>query len=334
MTPEQAIREASEGRLRPVYLLLGEELYFAAEALEAIARASETGPTKGFNQEKFVAGEADVDTLLAAARTVPMMAPRRLIVVSSLERWDRPAGAAALDQLDAYARDPVPSTVLVLLASKLHGSRKLVRQAKKDGFVVSCQTLPRRDLPAWIRRRSSDLGHPLEGDAAEALAELVGPELGPVADALERLSLYVGPKAPITEAALAAVVTRVRQETVWNLVDALGERNLGGALAALRDAYDARDAGLPLLGAIGWRVRQLLKVQGVLRRGGSPGDAAKEAGVPSFRIGETARAARAIEPRTLEHWLLLLAEADLALKGSRRGGDDVVATMLVDMCRA
>ena len=36
--------------------------------------------------------------------------------------------------------------------------------------------------------------------------------------------------------------------------------------------------------------------------------------------------------RVLESWLLLLAEADLALKGSRRSGQAVLGTMLVDMC--
>jgi DNA polymerase-3 subunit delta len=332
MTPEQAIRDAKRGELRPVYLVMGEEIFLADEAIGAISAAADTGPAKGFNHERFIAGECAAESVVAASLTVPMMARQRLVVVTGLERWDKPGGDD-LDRLADYAANPSPSTVLVLAATKLHGSRKLVRHGKQQGYLVSCQTLPRRDLPAWIRQRARDRGHPIDNDAAEALAELVGPELGPVSDALERLSLYVGAGAPIQGDALAAVVTRVRQETVWNLVDALSLRDLAGALAALRDAYDARDAGLPLLGAIAWRVRQLVKVQSVLARGGSPGDAAKEAGVPQFRISETVRAARALPARKLEQWLSLLAEADLALKGSRRAGNEVVATMLVEMCR-
>src|SRR5690606_37383588 len=119
------------------------------------------------------------------------------------------------DELAQYAADPVPSTLMVLVATKLNANRKLMRAAKKQGFLVSCAPLARRDLPRWIQQRAGELGHRLEPGVADALAELVGPELGPVADALDRLSLYVGSGVAIDHDALAAVVTRVRQETVW-----------------------------------------------------------------------------------------------------------------------
>src|SRR5262245_13074334 len=203
MTPEQAVRDAKRGELLPVYLVLGEESYLADEVIAAITQGTDLGATKGFNHERFVASESNAESVLAAARTVPMMARYRLVVLSGLERWDK-QGEGGLDLLAEYAANPVPSSVLVLSATKLHGSRKLVRHAKQAGYLVSCQTLARRDLPAWIRARAEERGHALDGDVTEALAELVGPELGPVADALDRLALYVGNGAPITHDALAA----------------------------------------------------------------------------------------------------------------------------------
>src|SRR5690606_37855791 len=92
--------------------------------------------------------------------------------------------SAGLDALAAYAADPMPSTVLVLSAEKLHGSRRLMRAAKKEGFVVDCAALHKRELPGWIRRAAGDKGHELAQGIADLLAELLGPELGPVADAL------------------------------------------------------------------------------------------------------------------------------------------------------
>jgi DNA polymerase-3 subunit delta len=280
-----------------------------------------------------MAAETDADTVVNAARTAPMMAKRRLVLVRGVERWDGKGkhSAGALDRLAQYATDPVPSSVMVLVATKINGSRKIMRAAKKQGFLVSCQTLSRRELPGWVKSRAKAIGHPIDHATAEALCELVGPELGPVNDALQRLSLYVGLGEPITEDAITEVVTRVRQDTVWALVDALSARDLRAALAALHDAYEPRDNGLPLLGAIGWRSRQLLKFQAALKSA-SPGDAAKQSGVPPFKANELARTVRALSARTLESWLLLLAEADLALKGSKRNGLEVLSTMLVDMC--
>ena len=338
MTPEQAAREAKAGELRPVYLVLGEERYMVAEIVAGIRQAALGGVAVGFNDDRFTAGDCDVDHVIGAARTLPMMAKRRIVTVQSVERWEKGAASedskrAPLDVLAEYAKDPSPSTVLLLVAAKLHGQRRLVTLAKKQGFVVSCEPMSRRELPSWIREEVQARGHKLGAGVAEALAELVGPELGPVADAIERLSLFVGPSAEITEHALAQVVTRVRQDTVWQLVDAIGQRRLGEALAALDDAHDARDAGLRLLGAVAWSVRQLAKYASARRAGAPPADAAKAAGVPPFKVQQLERTARELAPERIEAWLGLLAATDRALKASRRPSQATLEAMLVQMCR-
>jgi DNA polymerase-3 subunit delta len=332
VTPEQAIADAKRNKIAPVYVVVGEEAHVAGEVVSAIRAAADTG-IAGFNEDKLNAAETSAEAVIAAARTMPMMGRVRLVLLSGVDRWDnKSAKGSPLDVLAEYAASPVDSAVLVISASKINGSRKLIKVAKKGGFLVTCSALKRHELPRWISAQAELKGHRISRNVADALAELSGPELGAVSDALERLSLYVGEGKPIDEEALAQVVTRVRQETVWALVDALAARDLGKAMGALSDAYDARDGGLPLLGAVTWRVRQMLKFQATLARGQSRGDAAKAAGVPPFRADELAHAVRKLPPQQLETWLLLLAEADLALKGSRRAGADVLATMLIDMC--
>src|SRR5262249_18777477 len=155
--------------------------------------------------------------------------------------------------------------------------------AKKGGFLVSCDPLSREALPGWIERAAREKGHRIAPEVADLLAEIAGPELGYVADAVERLSLYVGPQNPITEDAVAAVVTRVRQSSVWELIDELGRRNTARALAVLADAFDPRDGGLRLLGALAWSIRQLVKFESALRSGSDPREAAQRAGMAPFK---------------------------------------------------
>ncbi len=334
MTPEQAIADVQQGKLRSIYLVVGEEHVLAERVLEAVRGAAGVEATAGFNVERFEAGEISAQAVVNAARTLPMMAPRRLVVAHGLERWDKlqRADEHPLDALARYAEQPVDSSVLFLVGAKVNASRRLVKLAKSAGFLVSCEPLGRRELPDWIRKEARGRGHEMAPPACDALAQLVGPRLGPVLDALERLSLYVGPGAAITEAALAEVVTRVRLDDVWSLVDAVSERNLARSLAVLGDALSTRDAALPLLGAVSSRVRQLIKYQSARAAGLAPNDAAHEARVPPFKVNDTERSARRLGARDLERWIGLLSEADLALKGSRRDSFDVLATMLIAMC--
>ena len=348
VTPDQAIQEATTGKLRPVYLVLGEERLLVDRVVTAIREATSKGGIAGFNEDKFTAGESPASAAIGAARMLPMMAKRRFVLVRSLDRWEKkgeeeadPAPAkgrgkiaeSPLDDLAEYAKEPADTCVMVLVAPKLHGQRRLVTGAKKAGFIVNCDPLSRQDLPKWIIATVKEKGHAIAPDVADHLAEIAGPELGYVNDALERLSLYVGPKKPITEDAIAAIVTRVRQSSVWELIDAIGRRKLGQALGLLADVFDPRDGGLPMLGAIGWSVRQMVKFDSARKAGADMAEAAKRAGVAPFKAQEVEQRVKAIPAASLARWLPLLAEADLALKGSRRPPQAILETLVIEMCK-
>jgi DNA polymerase-3 subunit delta len=336
LTPAQAIEQARKGELLPVYLVLGEERLLRDEVVRELRAASLGGGVAAFNEDKFTAGEAKVDTIVSAARTVPMMAPKRFVSVRGAERWD--AGedeGSPFERLTEYAAAPVDSTCLVIVGSKIDGRRKFVLAARKQGFVVSCEPLDARSLTVWIADRFAAKGHAASRDVSELLAALVGPDLSSVDDAIERLSLYVGEGAPVDEEAIAACVARVRTADTWALVDAVGARDLGRALRTLADAYDPRERGLPLLGALAWSIRQLARYQAAVESGASGDEAARRAGVfQPYRARELATKARAVRSREVERWLLVLAETDLALKSSRRNADSILEEMLTRLCRA
>ncbi len=353
VTPESAIAEAQAGKLRPVYLVLGEERLLVDRVVSALREATQKGGIAGFNEDKFTVGEASATAgaVIGAAKSLPMMAKLRYVMVRGLDRWEKKSDendeaaettkgkkgkpeSSPLDDLADYVKDPVPSTVMVLVSPKLNGVRRLVTAAKKGGFIVNCEQLSRQALPGWIEATAKGKGHAISAEVADYLAEIAGPDLGYVNDAIERLSLFVGQKQPITEDAVALIVTRVRQSTVWELIDLLGKRRLAPVLGTLADVYDPRDGGLKLLGALTWSIRQLVKFESALKGGGDPREAAARAGMPPFRAQESAQVIRGMPPGTLARWLKLLAHADLSLKSSRRPAQAVLEAMLIEMCGA
>src|SRR5258706_14669598 len=259
MTPDQAIREARERNLRPVYLIVGEERHLASEVVRALREATLDGATPGLNDEQMIAGESSVEAVLSAARTLPMFAKRRWVLLRSLERWDAAEGkkaqSDALDKLAVYLESPSPTTTLALIAHKLDKRRRLYTVAQKAGALVLADPLSRDELPGWITHAARERGSELAPGVADLLAELAGPDLSAVADALERVSLFAGAGVVITEDHVAECVVRLRPATVWQLVDAVGRRDAGAALTALADVYDPQDRGLRLVGLLAWSAR-------------------------------------------------------------------------------
>lgn len=343
MTPDQALAEAERGELRPVYLVVGEEGYLAGSVVAGLKAATTKGGVTGLNEDQYQAGESDIDRVLADARTSPMLAKRRFVLVRGLERWEPKAAGKGetkltdkdpLEKLVDYAKAPSQSTVLVLVGA-LDKRRKLYTQAKADGFLVACDPLSRADLPRWIERRVHQRGCSISASVADLLAELSGPELSPVADAVERLCLYVGDGNEIVEDAVASCVVRLRAASVWELVAAVGRRDAGAALAALADVYDPQDRGLRLLGVLAWSTRQLLRFDSAIRGGASPEQAAVAAGAPPFKARELSQQVKSLPRADLERWPELLARLDGELKGgTRRPPQAVLESAILKLCRA
>lgn len=341
MTPDQALLQAKSQQLKPVYVVVGEEQLLRDKVIAGLRAAALGGGVPAFNEDKFTAGEASVDKVISAAKTLPMMAPKRFVLVRAVERWDGASGdgeesrqMSPLDRLAEYVSEPNDCTCMVLVAAKLDGRRKLSTVAKKAGIVVTCDPLDDRALVEWVLAHARARGNPMEAEVAELLAQIAGPDLAYVNDALERLMLYAGEGNPITEQSVAECVARVRTTDTWALVDAVGARDLGAALRRLADVYDPRDRGLPLLGALAWSVRQLLRFQVATIEGVGVEEAARRAGVfQPFRARELAGKVRAFRGKDLERCLLVLAETDVALKSSRRPADAILEDMLTRLCK-
>lgn len=330
MTPAEAIAEIEAGEPRPVYVVLGDERIFSDRVVSAARKHVVDAATAAFNIDSFEAGEGSIGRVIEAAKTMPMMSKRRLVVVRSVERLEKSGDdddggggksskrTSPSDALADYITGASPSTCLMLVGGKLDGRRRLFTTARKAGVIVQCDPLRPHQLPSFVREEAKRRGHAVAQDVADALVDLVGGELSGLLDAVERLSLFVGEGKPITEEAVHDCVARVRVGSVWGLADAVAVRDRATAIRLLNENYDPRDRGLPLLGLLASSIRKTLRMRALLAAGESADDAAKQAGIPPFRARDAAAQARRFGDGELERAVSIFAEADLALKGSKR----------------
>lgn len=341
MTPEAAILSARSSQLLPVYLVVGEERYLRSRVLSALFEAYQKDAIAGLNEDDFSAGECDVGRVLGAARTLPMMARRRWVLVRDVERWEEKGEGTAgserkkpLDELCAYAESPSESTLLVLVATKLDARRRLFTLAKKQDFLVKCDAIAKKAVPGWLRDAAKSRGRTLSPAAAELLGEVQGSDLSVLDDTVERLCLFAPEGEEIGLEHITALIPVVHPSTVWELVDALGRGDRAGALASLAKVYDPSDRGLRLLGTIAWSARQLIRFQAARRSGKSPEQAAAAAGAPPFRARALEAQTRRADVAHFERWLVRLRGIDLELKGgSKRPPRAILESALIDLCQ-
>lgn len=327
MDIQQLLQGLKAGKYAPVHLLVGSERFFIDRAVSALRRAVFGEKRDRLNDESFFGKSTTATRIVEAAKTLPMIAKMRFILVRGVENLPE----EQFDTLATYFEKPSPTTCLVLTAEKLDGRIKLAKIAKKLGFWTNSEPLKANQLRGFASAEARDRGHELKPDAASALVDAIGNDLAAIDDALERLSLFVGKDAPIDLEAVGACVSRIRIESIWALVDAVGMKNRETALQAANSLLSNGEPALRILAMVARQLRMVARMRHALASGLSPQEAAKEAGAPSFKARDLVTAAKQFRNTELASAFRILADTDIALKSSRRPPETILLGAITEL---
>lgn len=311
----EIIDDARAGKLAPVYVIASDHPVLVDRAVAAIRDAAVEPGWRAFNYD-VVEGKATASRITSAAQTLPMMAPRRMVLVRDLA----PMAADELTALAGYFESPSPTTVLVALTTKLDKRIKIYAAAQKKGWLHVLEA-PRQPAP-WIRDEAKARGVKLAGDAVERLAEAVGNDLSRLALVIDQLGIYAGAAGPggsngktVTADDVEDLVADTRERSVFELTDAIGAGDLGGALAAIGSLCDQRQSALGVIAMLARFVRQVGLLHAGRAAGLGKGELASACGVPPFVVDKLAQQARRLSPAAVVRAQRVLHDADRALKG-------------------
>ena len=284
--PSTVRKQLSKGTPDPVYLIVGDD-EAEMSRLAAEINALVEDELRAFNAERFYGGEKGVTpaAVVEAARVLPMMADRRVVTLVRAEKMLKPRrrGKTAqpepedeadaevpteLDMLEAYVRDPVPQTTLVMVAADVDRTRKLYKTILKQGTIVECWGLKgsrdtrvdlrevARTAEQLVRQAVSEAGQQIEPAAARLIAERAGTDIARLRGDVERLLLYTSgaPKIGVEDA--RQVVSAETAHDDWAVTNAIQRRDAAEALRQVALALESGGVSYQILGQLAWFVRE------------------------------------------------------------------------------
>jgi DNA polymerase III delta subunit len=249
-------------------LILGEDEVEKSGLASEFAELVDEG-LRAFNVERIHAGDlttgdrlADgVAGLVAAVRTLPMMVPRRVVIVLQVETLLAPkreseGATRALEQFEELVKRPEPQTTLVLIATSVDKRGRMFKLLQKSATVVECGALEDlADAERWVRTRVAAASVSIEPAAARLIAQRAGTDVKRLRADVDRLLLYTLGQKQITVNDVRDVVGPAALQDDWAMTNAI---EAGQAAEALRQLALMFDAGAPaekILGQLGWLVR-------------------------------------------------------------------------------
>jgi DNA polymerase III subunit delta len=303
----------------PVCALFGDESYLRRQAILSL-RAAVLGSDDGeFSLKTFEGRGSIFRDVHEELSTVAMFGSgKRLVVVEDADEFvtrNRP-------QLEDYVAKPSRSGVLVLDLETLASSTRLHKAIAAEGLLIDCSSPPPARLCKWLGEWAKQHHRvQLPQTAAEALVELIGPELGLLDQELAKLALMAGKEQKITPELVAQAVGGWRTKTTWEMLDAAMDGNVRDAMQQLDRLMASGEQPVGLLGQISASLRRFAAATRLVVQGEATGHrtnlrtALEQVGVRAFVLQKSERQLRLLGRQRgakLYGWLL---EADLDLKG-------------------
>lgn len=312
----------------PVMVVCGQERALVDAAVSHIRSSTLQGAMVDLNHDRLQGRQVSAEQVIGCAKTLPVMAPRRLVEVADAEAL----GADAMLKIADYAKEPAQEAVLLLIARDIDKRTKAAKALDKLGCLFRYEHLTENGMIRYATKRARSMGMQLGEESASVLVASVGNELQLVERALEKLMLVVT-DGQVDIEHIEKHIAQTRVESIFKLTEAIAQGDRGGALSVLGQMLDAREAPLRILATLAWQQRQLIRARSMLSRGASSSDILRAVKVFRFR-DEFMRQVRSMSDRKITAGLQLIYKADRLLKSSRTRPRAVMERTVMDLTQA
>ena len=335
---EIEVAQAGTGKLRPGYVLAGDEVFLLDRCRAAVLKAFVPTDLRDFCLSDFDLTSTSIFEVLDRAQTPSLMAPFQVIFVRNVRQlYTRGAKKDEFAAIGRYFQSPNPQALLLFVADFLRipsDSRRMELDDKnryerltetlgEHCGIVELARVSEEDAMRWAVATAQEAGNRLEPDAARELADALGADMMLVSSELEKLLLYATGRGRITLGDVETMVLSAKQRTLYELTDAISARDRVRALVLLQGLLNSSDAGEDAaIGHLYMLAKTFRQMLVILEKNVRDSRAIWQAlwqgfRMPPFAADDLIRQARRYKSRReLTRALRLVARADLELRSS------------------
>lgn len=352
---DRFVSEVETRKLRPVYVFVGDEVFFRKRCREAVLEHLAPPELRDFSVFDFDLAETSLTEILDRAQTPSLMAPFQVFFVRGVKNlFGRGSNEDKIAALAEYCKNPNPDAMLILIADHISIPTDVRRMelTDKDRYqrlredlgsfcgIVEFSRVEEGVAVRWIGEYCASRGVTMDSDGARELVDALGSDMMMISNELEKLILYVGEKKRVTLGDVETMVLAAKQRSLYELTDAISAKDRVRALEvldAMLSSGDGEDAAIGHIYMLAKTFRQMLVIQERNVRDQRMLWAALWQGfrVPPFAADDIIKQARRYKSkRELTRAIRLVAKSDLALRSNPPGKRLVLEKLVLDLTAA
>ena len=313
----------------PIYVFFGDEEFFIHEALSAVKANSLKNNDPSISLIEFNGDEISGGVIFDELRTLPFFTSKnKLVIVEEADDFVE----KNRQTLENYLLMPASHANLMLVCNKWDKRTKLATLVDKVGISIECKKLKDLLLSNWVQTRAKNYNKNITVTAAQRLVEDVGSNLAIIDKHLEKLSIYLSQKATIEEKDVDALVGIDRSRTVFELTDAVAQRNVALSLKILTQMLTHGEDSVRIISLLAWQIKRLWRAKQMLKQGGNEQKVASELQIIPFFAKRFFEQVKLYTEEDLMKKHALLLETDVKSKTTSFNAQLLLELLVYQLC--
>ena len=322
MTVNELVADIKKGVFGK-YVFFGAEDYLKSFYVGRIRKAVLSGDdtVDSFNHYVIKEETGDVSDIDAAINTPPMMADRILVEIY----WDvknSPQGEKVLELIE-FADSEFSVVLLICPDGGFDGGKKnkpskMLSKTEQFAKVCACEAQTAGELRRWMARRFAHDGLQITTECADFIIEYCGRDMLLLSGELDKLTGAACSRKmeQITEELVREITIKGSEDEAFALANAVLSGDRRGALAALSEAKNRREAAPMVLGSVSRSMNDMLSVAIMMKNGCDKADISRKLKIHEYKTGLIMTAVRDMEIGRLAAAMERCREADVKMKTS------------------
>ena len=255
-----------------VYLVYGREEVLVEDVVAKLVAGAREAAGGDPDVQALHGSGAKCDQVADELANFSLMGAGKVVILRAAHQMRAPEQArlAALPRIG-------PGSLLILTADEAsYDSRARKKRILSDkletairgvGVLIEVPAFREQDAERWVVAAAKEAGVTMEPRAAAQMVLLAGADLTRLRNELEKLIAYAGATKSVSVADVNLVVTRSPEATVFELIDAIGDRRPDTALTALKVLLDSGEAEPKILALVARQLRLIWQTKYLAERG-------------------------------------------------------------------
>lgn len=294
---KKIIQDIKSQQFCRVYLIYGEEKYLVRGIKKRLIDGLDPSGDQ-MNLSVFAGKECEAKKVIDLAETLPFFADYRGIVMED-SGWFKSAD----DAMVSYIKEIPESTVLIFIESEVDKRSKMYKQVKSEGYICECSHPTESELTNWILKKLQKDQKKITKENMKYLLSKVGNDMENVDCELEKLLSYTFERDIIEQSDIDAVCISEITGKIFEMIDAIGNRNQKKALDLYYDLIAVREAPMKILYMLTRQFNIMYQVMELSEKHFPAAQIATSMGIQNFIVNKTLSQCKNFKIQTIKNAL-------------------------------